>query len=62
MSRNIWVTSDTHYNHEKIITFIDYNGNRTRDFENVEYLVLLGHDVPWNACSLAFLSARVHTD
>lgn len=36
MSRNIWVTSDTHYNHEKIITFIDYNGNRTRDFNTVE--------------------------
>lgn len=26
MSRNIWVTSDTHYNHAKILTFIDYNG------------------------------------
>lgn len=38
MSRNIWVTSDTHYNHEKILEFYDYNGNRTRSFDNVDQM------------------------
>ena len=36
MSRNIWVSSDLHYNHANIIKFIDYNGNRVRDFDTVE--------------------------
>ena len=36
MSRNIWVTSDLHYNHSNILTFIDYNGNRTRAFDDVD--------------------------
>jgi calcineurin-like phosphoesterase family protein len=38
MARNIWVTSDTHYNHAKILTFNDYNGNRTREFDNVDQM------------------------
>ena len=38
MANNIWVTSDTHYNHEKIITFTDLNGNRTRNFDTVEQM------------------------
>ena len=36
MSRNIWVTSDTHYNHAAILGFIDYQGQRVRDFASVE--------------------------
>ena len=43
MHKNIWVTSDLHYNHANILTFIDYKGNRTREFDNVdqmnEYLI-----------------------
>lgn len=38
MSRDIWVTSDSHYNHANIIKFIDYNGNRTRDFDDVDQM------------------------
>ena len=38
MTRNIWVTSDTHYNHAGILTFIDYNGERVRDFPNLEQM------------------------
>lgn len=38
MSNNIWVTSDLHYNHANILTFIDYNGNRTREFDNVDQM------------------------
>lgn len=47
MSRKIWVTSDTHYNHARIIEFIDYNGNRTRTFDTVQQMneCLLDH---WN--------------
>lgn len=36
MSRNIWVTSDTHYNHAAILGFVDYQGQRVRDFASVE--------------------------
>jgi calcineurin-like phosphoesterase family protein len=36
MSRDIWVSSDLHYNHANILTFFDYNGKRVRDFENVD--------------------------
>jgi calcineurin-like phosphoesterase family protein len=36
MSRDIWVSSDLHYNHSAIINFIDYNGKRTRNFDDVE--------------------------
>ena len=36
MSKNIWVTSDLHYNHAKILTFYDYRGARTRDFDSVD--------------------------
>lgn len=38
MSRNIWVTSDLHYDHSRILEFIDYNGNRTREFDNVDQM------------------------
>lgn len=38
MGRNIWVTSDTHYNHEKILTFYDFRGNRTRSFDTVSQM------------------------
>jgi len=36
MSRNIWVTSDTHYNHAGILGFTDYQGQRVREFDTVE--------------------------
>ena len=38
MTRNIWVGSDLHYNHANILNFIDYNGNRTREFDNVNQM------------------------
>lgn len=38
MTRNIWVTSDSHYNHANILTFIDYNGNKTREFDNADQM------------------------
>lgn len=38
MSRNIWVVSDTHYNHEKILTFYDYKDRRVRNFDNVDQM------------------------
>ena len=36
MSRDIWVSSDLHYNHANILNFLDYNGNKVRDFDSVE--------------------------
>jgi calcineurin-like phosphoesterase family protein len=32
----IWVTSDTHFNHENILTFTDFSGNKVRNFSSVE--------------------------
>jgi calcineurin-like phosphoesterase family protein len=34
--KNIFFTSDTHFNHENILSFKDANGNSVRDFSNVE--------------------------
>lgn len=34
--RDIWVISDTHYNQESIISFIDKKGNRVRNFDTVD--------------------------
>ena len=36
MSRNIWVISDTHFNHANILTFKDSVGKPTRTFNSVE--------------------------
>lgn len=36
MSRNIWVTSDTHFNHENILNFKDSKGNPVRPFGSVK--------------------------
>lgn len=36
MVRNIWVTSDTHFNHENILTFTDKDGKSVRDFSSVQ--------------------------
>jgi calcineurin-like phosphoesterase family protein len=36
MTRNIWVTSDTHYNHAGILGFTDYQGQLVRDFDTVD--------------------------
>ncbi|CAB4162396.1 COG4186 Predicted phosphoesterase or phosphohydrolase [uncultured Caudovirales phage] len=33
---NIFVTSDTHFNHANILKFTDYSGNKVRDFSSVE--------------------------
>ena len=49
MSRDIWVTSDTHYNHAGIITFTDYQGQRVRDFDTVEQMNECLLD-SWNEC------------
>ena len=38
MAKNIWISSDLHYNHANIIKFIDYKGNRTREFDNVDQM------------------------
>jgi calcineurin-like phosphoesterase family protein len=38
MSKNIWVTSDTHYNHANILSFFDYQGKRTREFDDVDQM------------------------
>lgn len=35
MSRDIWVTSDTHFNHENILKFTDSDGNKVRPFTSV---------------------------
>lgn len=34
--RNIWVTSDTHYNHKNMLTFLDKDGATIRPFSSVE--------------------------
>lgn len=36
MARDIWVISDTHFNHANILNFKDSNGRPTRDFDTVE--------------------------
>jgi calcineurin-like phosphoesterase family protein len=33
---NIWVISDTHFNHANILNFKDYSGNKVRPFASVE--------------------------
>lgn len=38
LSRNIWVISDTHFNHQNILAFKDDLGNPVRDFESVEQM------------------------
>ncbi len=36
MARDIWVTSDTHFNHVNILNFKDSVGKPVREFENVQ--------------------------
>jgi calcineurin-like phosphoesterase family protein len=38
MTKDIWVVSDTHFHHSNILNFIDYRGNRTREFDNVDIM------------------------
>lgn len=38
MSKNIWVTSDLHYNHSRILEFYDFMGRRTREFDTVDQM------------------------
>ena len=35
VDKNIWVTSDSHFNHSNFLNFKDENGNRIRPFDNV---------------------------
>jgi calcineurin-like phosphoesterase family protein len=34
--RDIWVVSDTHFHHENILNFVDYAGQKVRDFDSVD--------------------------
>ena len=36
MSKNIWLISDTHFNHAGILTFNDYEGKPVRPFDSVD--------------------------
>lgn len=36
MARNIWVTSDTHFRHANILTFVDSIGKPTRNFASAD--------------------------
>lgn len=38
MSRNIWVSSDLHLQHEKILSFVNYEGEKVREFDTVEQM------------------------
>ena len=38
MPRDIWVTSDLHYNHANILDFKDSDGNKSRNFETVDLM------------------------
>jgi calcineurin-like phosphoesterase family protein len=38
MARDIWLISDTHFNHSGILEFKDYLGKPTRDFDSVEQM------------------------
>jgi len=36
MSYDLWVTSDTHFGHQNMCHFVDYNGKRIRPFETYQ--------------------------
>jgi calcineurin-like phosphoesterase family protein len=36
--RDIWISSDLHLNHAKILTFIDYQGQKVREFDDVNQM------------------------
>jgi calcineurin-like phosphoesterase family protein len=36
LTRDLWVISDTHFNHENILHFTDHNGDRIRPFDSVK--------------------------
>ena len=36
MSYNIFFTSDTHFSHDNMVKFIDYDGSRVRPFDTAE--------------------------
>lgn len=49
MSRNIWVISDTHFNHANMLKFTDWTGNLTRPgFRDVEHMDEMMMD-NWNS-------------
>ena len=35
---DIWVISDTHFNHENILNFVDKDGNKIRSFHDVHHM------------------------
>lgn len=37
-NRNIWFVSDTHYGHEKILTFTTSDGQALREFDSVQHM------------------------
>jgi calcineurin-like phosphoesterase family protein len=38
MSRDIWISSDLHLQHANILKFIDYEGNKVREFDHVNQM------------------------
>ena len=38
MARDIWVISDTHFDHANILTFTDKVGKQTRNFDDVNHM------------------------
>lgn len=49
MTKNIWVISDTHFNHANMLTFTDWTGNLTRPgFRDVEHMDEMMMD-NWNS-------------
>lgn len=64
MARDIWVTSDWHYGHEGILKFVDYQGQRVREFDTVDQMneclldshnsVVKPQDIVWNLGDVFF--------
>lgn len=46
---NIWVISDTHFNHKNILNFTDFSDKKVRDFSSVEEMneIMIER---WNEC------------
>jgi calcineurin-like phosphoesterase family protein len=38
MAKNIWAISDLHLSHANILKFVDFRGNRVREFDTVEQM------------------------
>lgn len=46
---NIWITSDTHFNHANILNFTDFDGKKVRPFSSVDEMneIMIER---WNEC------------